>query len=237
MCSPSSGGALRASGGVALIRIGLRTSFALAPLGCGKSTCMPRARTCSSSNTSARSLIGPHGTPSASSASSHSRFVRVFVIAATIGTSVSRWRTRAGFVAKRSSSASSGRPPASTNLRNWPSLPTATMIQPSLVSNVWYGTMFGCALPQRTGGLPLARKFVFMFARSATCTSRSAMSMCWPSPVRSRCASAARIAIVEYRPVARSAIATPAFCGPPPGRPSRSPVMLMKPPIPWMMKS
>ena len=32
-------------------------------------------------------------------------------------------------------------------------------------------------------------------------------------------------------------IATPAFCGPPPGRASRSPVMLMKPPMPCTMKS
>ena len=38
-------------------------------------------------------------------------------------------------------------------------------------------------------------------------------------------------------PVIRSAIAIPAFCGPPPGRSSRSPVTLMKPPMPWMMKS
>ena len=28
-----------------------------------------------------------------------------------------------------------------------------------------------------------------------------------------------------------------AFCGPPPGRSSRSPVMLIRPPMPWIMKS
>ena len=97
--------------------------------------------------------------------------------------------------------------------------------------------MFGCALPQRAGGLPLARKFEFMLASIATCTSSSAMSMYWPSPVRSRCASAVSTATVEYMPVIRSAIATPAFCGPPPGWPSRSPVMLMNPPMPCTMKS
>ena len=37
------------------------------------------------------------------------------------------------------------------------------------------------------------------------------------------------MATVAYMPVMRSEIATPAFCGPPPGRSSRSPVTLMKP--------
>ena len=48
---------------------------------------------------------------------------------------------------------------------------------------------------------------------------------------------AARIATSAYIPVIRSLTATPAFCGPPPGRSSRSPVIDMKPPMPWMMKS
>ena len=45
------------------------------------------------------------------------------------------------------------------------------------------------------------------------------------------------MATVAYIPVIRSVIAMPAFCGPPPGRSSRSPVTLMKPDMPWMMKS
>jgi len=48
---------------------------------------------------------------------------------------------------------------------------------------------------------------------------------------------AANIDTAVYIPVKRSVIATPAFCGPPPGRSSRSPVTLMKPLMPWMMKS
>ena len=43
--------------------------------------------------------------------------------------------------------------------------------------------------------------------------------------------------MVEYMPVMTSAIAIPAFCGPPPGRESCSPVMLMKPPLAWNTKS
>ena len=50
-------------------------------------------------------------------------------------------------------------------------------------------------------------------------------------------AGAARIAAVAYMPVIRSAAATPTFCGPPPGRSSRSPVMLMMPPAPWAIRS
>ncbi|CFO31627.1 Uncharacterised protein [Bordetella pertussis] len=63
------------------------------------------------------------------------------------------------------------------------------------------------------------------------------MSICWPSPLRLRSCSAARMPTVEYMPVIRSVTATPAFCGPPPGRSSRSPVMLIRPPMPWIMKS
>ena len=71
----------------------------------------------------------------------------------------------------------------------------------------------------------------------ATCESSSAMSMYWPFPLLSRSRRAPRIATAPYMPVMRSAMGTPAFCGPPPGSPSLSPVMLMRPPMAWIMKS
>ncbi|CFN74699.1 Uncharacterised protein [Bordetella pertussis] len=77
----------------------------------------------------------------------------------------------------------------------------------------------------------------FWLASMATWQSSRAMSICWPSPLRLRSCSAARMPTVEYMPVIRSVTATPAFCGPPPGRSSRSPVMLIRPPMPWIMKS
>ena len=40
-----------------------------------------------------------------------------------------------------------------------------------------------------------------------------------------------------YMPVNRSTTATPTRIGPPPGSPSGRPVMLIIPPMPWMMKS
>ena len=78
---------------------------------------------------------------------------------------------------------------------------------------------------------------MFMTAIIATDESKRHASIHCPCPVRSRCASAASTATDVYIPVIRSVIATPAFCGPPPGRSSRSPVTLMKPDMPWMMKS
>ncbi len=74
-------------------------------------------------------------------------------------------------------------------------------------------------------------------ASMATCTSSSARSTWAPRPVRSRRARAASTAVAAYMPVRMSAMATPTFMGPPPGAPSGSPVMLMRPPSPWTMKS
>src|SRR6266705_6767682 len=68
------------------------------------------------------------------------------------------------------------------------------------------------------------------FAPKATIESSRARSMCWPMPVRSRCAMAAAMARLAYIPARMSVTAMPTFCGPPPGSPSRSPVMLMRPP-------
>ncbi|MNV99930.1 hypothetical protein D3C71_1953620 [compost metagenome] len=67
--------------------------------------------------------------------------------------------------------------------------------------------------------------------------SSNAMSMYWPRPETVRCWSADSMAIVEYIPVMTSAIAIPAFCGPPPGSASASPVMLINPPTAWNTKS
>ncbi len=45
------------------------------------------------------------------------------------------------------------------------------------------------------------------------------------------------MAVVAYTPVIRSATATPTFCGSLPGVLSRSPVMLISPPVAWIAKS
>jgi len=50
-------------------------------------------------------------------------------------------------------------------------------------------------------------------------------------------ANAAKMAITAYNPVVRSTIATPTFWGPPPGTPSGLPVMLIRPPMPWIIAS
>ena len=79
---------------------------------------MPRAASCGSANTWSSVLIGPHGTPSGSSRSSHSRCRFVRTTSATIGSSVSRWRTRSAFFVNRGSAAHCGTPAASQNFAN-----------------------------------------------------------------------------------------------------------------------
>ena len=126
--------------------------------GCAISTVMSRARTCGSANTSARSLIGPHGTLAASSA--------VEPFGARLAASGAR---RAAAPARRGGArgrrcgrsarrrASSLQPATAQKRANWPSLPTARIRWPSATSNTWYGTMFWCALPARCGATPVAR--------------------------------------------------------------------------------
>lgn len=64
-----------------------------------------------------------------------------------------------------------------------------------------------------------------MLVRLAIWQSLSATSTCWPRPVRARASSAASTALLVYRPVVRSVIATPTLTG----GPSRSPVMCISP--------
>ncbi len=66
-----------------------------------------------------------------------------------------------------------------------------------------------------------------------TMQSSRDMSMYWPSPLMWRCSSAARMAVVAYMPVSRSLMAMPLFIGAAPGSPSGTPVMLIRPPMPW----
>ncbi len=61
--------------------------------------------------------------------------------------------------------------------------------------------------------------------------------MCCPRPERPRSASADWMATVAYSPVRMSTRATPTFCGPAPSSVAARPVMLIRPPMPWMRKS
>ena len=83
--------------------------------------------------------------------------LRFTMISESRRVSSARLATRLPLVAKRASSASSGRPATSQNLRNRLSLPQATITLPSAVFSTWYGAMFGWSLPRRPGGVPVAR--------------------------------------------------------------------------------
>ena len=57
--------------------------------------------------------------------------------------------------------------------------------------------------------------------------------MYWPSPVRARWCSAARMAMVAFSPVARSTVATPTLLA----APSAGPVIDISPDSAWTTKS
>ena len=64
--------------------------------------------------------------------------------------------------------------------RHCRSEPTATAIAPSAVSNVSYGTMFGCAFPRRPGATPVTKAFCAWLTRLARVAPSSEMSIRWP---------------------------------------------------------
>ena len=64
---------------------------------------------------------------------------------------------RRGFVVKRSSNASAGAPTARHTFSNSRSLAATIISSPSTVSNTWYGTISGKAVPWRPAGAPPAR--------------------------------------------------------------------------------
>jgi hypothetical protein len=93
--------------------------------------------------------------------------------------------TRSPFVANRGSSARAGSPRARQNRGHCRSLPTATAIVPSAVSNVSYGTMFGWALPSRPGADPPTNAFWAWLTSAASVEPRSVRSIrCPPFPSR-----------------------------------------------------
>src|SRR5439155_1114349 len=112
VCSPSKGGASRYSIRVSEKRMGLATPGSLPAAEWSSSIRMPRALTCGSSNTCATLLIGPFGTPAASSSSTHSRVLRRIKTCSSNRVSSARFSTRLPLLAKRGSSASAGHPAA-----------------------------------------------------------------------------------------------------------------------------
>ena len=136
VCSPKAGGPFRTFSSAWRNRIGQATDGTVPAAACGRSRRKFLWRTCSSANTASRSLIGPQGTPAASRSAIQRPVGRRRVRASISGTSASRFATRAGLFANRSSSASSGHPAVSQKRRNWLSLPTARMKWPSDVAKV-----------------------------------------------------------------------------------------------------
>ena len=97
----------------------------------------PRAAVCGSAAISAMELIGPQGTPSASSAASHSRAGRVFSRSFMSATSSGRCAIRSAFVLKRGSLAHSGAPRTRVTRCQFAWFAPPMVIQPSAARNAW----------------------------------------------------------------------------------------------------
>ena len=73
-------------------------------------------------------------------------------------------------------------PDARQKRGHWRSLPTATAISPSAVSNVSYGTMLGWALPSRPGATPSTNAFWAWLTSTESVDSKIDTSTRWPVP-------------------------------------------------------
>ena len=93
--------------------------------------------------------------------------------------------------------------------------------------------MLGWRLPRRDGTTPPDTHAEPWLISDTSAESISETSTWRPRPVRSRSASAAWMPVTASSPHTRSISAAPAFSG----RPSASPVTLMRPPIACSRKS
>ena len=90
-----------------------------------------------------------------------------------------------------------------------------------------------CAEPIGCGVLPVDHSSAVSQIESASAPSHSDVSICCPSPVRSRAASADRMPTAQNSPADRSETGTPHLTG----LPSGSPVTLITPDAPWAIRS
>ncbi len=96
--------------------------------------------------------------------------------------------------------------------------------------------MFGCAVPRRTGTSPDEVVEILVGEPGHLRVEQRKVDVL---------AAARAVAFVQrresavtaYMPHIRSETATPTFCGPAPGSPSGTPVMLIRPPIAWIIAS
>ena len=236
--APSSGGGSSVRTGVALSLIGLATRRRSPASGCSHRVTMPRSCTCGSANTSARLLIAPHGTLAASSAAAIAAFGRVCITSSSIGTStravahavlvagearVGRQLGPAGDLAELGELAVvADRQDHVVLVAVGGGRDLEHLVRHDVLVRV-AGAAGHLAAHQVVGAEVGQHRHLRVQQRHV---DRAGLRRCAP-----RGAAPPGWRRVAYMPVNRSATATPTFCGPPP-RSSRSPVMLMSPPMP-----
>jgi hypothetical protein len=202
------------------------------------STRMPRWRTCGSSNTWRRSFTAAHGTPAAVSGSIHAASVRPATMAATIGTSSSRFRTRSGLVANRGIGDQLLAPGDAAKRGELAIVPDGEHHRAVARGEhlVRHDVLVRVAMAVRhVTRAPVVEDLIRAERHGAV--EQAEIDVLAPRPSDRGDGSAASTATVAYMPPITSVTAMPTFCGPPPGMSSRSPVMLMMPLIAWNTKS
>ena len=114
---------------------------------------------CGAAVASSTGSTGPAGTPARINRNDNSFPSCSANAAANAKVKATRLAFRSPLLAKRGSSAISGRPISSHSFRNCPLLPLAMKISHVLVGYLSYGTRFGCGFPVPVGRLPLRKKF------------------------------------------------------------------------------
>src|SRR5438093_460738 len=183
--------------------------------GCGSSTKKSRAARCGSSATSRLVAAVKAAIPASWSRTVASSGARPCVHSVTSASRSSSWRLRATSVAKRASSASSGRPRQRANRAHAASSSIATAIQRSspAARKMPWGAMCGSRLPSRGGATPFIVHETMASGRTVIEDSHCERSMYCPSPVRARWSRAARMATAPWRPPVGSPYEMPTCIG------------------------
>ena len=170
---------------------------------------MWRPARCGSATTSSSLATGPATRPAAFRASQASRLDKVAAHDSRAGRmSDSRWSSQPCGVAKRSSSAHSGRPMARARSGHWCARSTCSMNQPSAARKP-------CRIPGHGVpiGMPMDQKLGTTSSTATKASSMATSTRC-PRPVRSRWRSAAWVPMTANSPVTMSP-------SPPMGEPTR----------------
>ncbi len=209
-------------------------------LGCGSVDRAARARAPARRRRPGRGVDRAAGHAAASSSAIHSAVLRMHRrLAHQRDQHLARLATRSGLVAKRWSLAHSAWPAASQNARTGRRCRSPAACRRRRSESPGRARCSGGVAHARCGTTPPVEVVrLAWLARQAMLhvEQRHVDVLAVARAVRARRARPGSRSSRRGRSV-MSVSATPTFCGPPPGSPSARPVMLIRPPMPWISKS